>query len=117
MITKTITTDSKTFTVREMTTRELRAWWNGIATPGHPCDVVDEYAVPGISLNDLAMLCDCEVSAFDHLSSRELEAVAGAAMALNPAFFRLRESVAEASAKIIDILTEAFTAARQGEVI
>lgn len=112
---KTFQTNAKTITVHEMTTAELRTWWNGIAAPGGPCDIASEYAVPGISLGDLAMLCHCEVADFDDLTASELAPIAEAARELNPHFFRLRESLAEASARVLELLTEAYTATAQGE--
>ncbi len=115
MFTQIVNTESKTFTVRSISITELRTWWNGIATPGHSCDVVNEYAVPGITLNDLAMLCDCEVSAFDDLTARELANIADDARVLNPHFFRLRAAVTESCEQIVQILTESFSAMAKGE--
>lgn len=106
---------NKTFTVHDMTIAELRIWWDGIAAPGSPCDIASEYAVPGISLDDLAMLCHCELADFDDLTASELAPIAEAARELNPHFFRLRESVAEASARVLQLLTETYTAIAQGE--
>ena len=112
---KAIQIQSKTFTVREMSVTELRAWWNNIATPGHACDVCNEYAVPGISLDDLAMLCDVDVSEFDEFTASDLAPLSEVARELNPHLFRLRETVAEASARVLAVLTEAYQAVAQGE--
>ena len=89
MVTKTVTTDTNTFTVRELSVAEMRDWWNRIALPGHTCDVVNEFSVPGISLDDLASLCDCTANDFNSLTYRELDAILAAAKELNPHMFEL----------------------------
>ncbi|UCV29381.1 hypothetical protein [Ferribacterium limneticum] len=109
MATKTVTTDTKTFTVREISITEMRDWWNRITMPGHTCDVVSEFAVPGISLNDLAALCDCPTDDFNGLTYRELEAILTAAKELNPHMFRARDLLNESCAKIAEILGDAFS--------
>lgn len=114
--TKTVQTDSSTFTVRELSVNELRTWWNSITTPGHHCDVVTEFSIPGISLDDLALLCDCEASAFDHLTSRELGFLDQAAKELNPAFFRLREALNESCIKILGIISDTFGGVARGDL-
>lgn len=108
MTTKTVTTASKTFTIREMTVNEMRDWWNRVTMPGHACDVVNEFAVPGISLDDLAILCDCSANEFDGLTYRELAAILTAAKELNPHIFRMRDLLNESCAKLTEILGEAF---------
>lgn len=109
MTTKTVTTDSQVFGVREITINEVRAWWNKITAPGRSCDVVNEYAVEGISLDDLAALCDCTAADFDGLTSRELNAILVAAKELNPHMFRARDLLNKSCAKLAEILGDAFT--------
>ncbi len=109
MTTKAVTTDSKTFIVREITVSEMRDWWNRITMPGHACDVVNEYAVPGISLDDLATLCDSTAADFDGLTYRELDAILTAAKELNPHVFRARDLLNESCAKLVEIFGGAFT--------
>lgn len=116
MTTKTVATDSKTFTVREITVTEMRTWWNKIAMPGHPCDVVNEFAVPGISLDDLATLCDCTADDFNGLTYRELDAILTAAKELNPHVFRARDLLTESCAKLTEILGEAFVTLAKEEL-
>ena len=116
MATKTVTTDTKTFIVREITVTEMRDWWNRITMPGHTCDVVSEFAVPGISLNDLAALCDCTVDDFNGLTYRELDAILTAAKELNPHMFRARDLLNESCAKLAEILGGAFSAMAKEEL-
>ena len=108
MTTKSVTTDAKKFTIREMTVTEMREWWNRVTMPGHACDVVNEFAVPGISLDDLAILCDCAANDFDALTCRELDAILTAAKEMNPHIFRMRDLLNESCAKLTEILGEAF---------
>lgn len=108
MTAKTVTTDSKIFTIREMTVTEMRDWWNRVTMPGHACDVVNEFAVPGISLDDLAILCDCTASDFDDLTYRELDAILTATKEINPHIFRMRDLLNDSCAKLTEILGEAF---------
>lgn len=109
MATKTVTTDTQTFTVREITVTEMRDWWNRITMPGHACDVVNEFAVPGISLDDLAALCDCTADDFNGLTYREIDAILTAAKELNPHMFRARDLLVESCAKVAEILGDAFS--------
>jgi hypothetical protein len=107
---KTVQTNAKRFTVNQLTVNELRAWWKKIEAPGYPCDVTNEFMIPGISLDDLAWLCRCEVAEFEDLTYSELMLIADAAKELNPHLFRLRESLNEACAKTLELLTNAYTA-------
>lgn len=116
MTTKTVTTDNQTFTVRDITVTEMRDWWNRITMPGHACNVVNEFALPGISLDDLATLCDCTVDDFDSLTYRELDAILTAAKELNPHMFRARDLLNESCAKIAEIFSEAFSEVVKGEL-
>lgn len=109
MATKTVTTALHTFTIREITVNELRTWWNKIATPGHACDVINEFAVPGISLDDLAILCDCTADDFNGLTFSELDSIVTVAKEMNPHVFRARELLTESCAKLTEILGDAFT--------
>lgn len=118
-ITKTIQAADKTFIVREMSVNEVRIWWDNVRSPCHERDITNESAVPGISLDDLAMICGCTVEEFDDMRPSELAPLVEAAKELNPHFFRLRELIIETSIKIVETLTKAYadtvTAIVQGE--
>lgn len=105
-LTKSVVTDTKTFIVREVTIKESRTWWEGIAYPGYPVDVIDEFAITGISLTDLAMICSCDVSDFDQVTCNQLDAINDAAKELNPHIFRMRAMLAEACEQIVIKLSE-----------
>ncbi|HQU79411.1 MAG TPA: hypothetical protein PLU47_08085 [Azonexus sp.] len=92
MRTESVTTDNASFTIHEMTIAEVRTWVESFNTGGET-DVVSELAVEGISLGDLAMLCRCEVSAFDPLTARELKLLADMATEVNTHFFRVRRLI------------------------
>jgi len=106
---KTIDTDTKQFTVHEMSIAELRTWWGSVTAPGYECDVPTEYSAPGVSLDDLALHCRCDAKDFDALTYRELELILSAARELNPHFFRLRDSLNEACEKVLSMLTDAYS--------
>lgn len=114
MLNKTIITDSKSFTLYELTINEAKQWFEQLATPGHACDVVAEYAMPGISLADIALMCHCEASEFDDLTARELSLLLDAGKELNPHFFRLREALIEACRKIAEALAGEFSGVAAG---
>lgn len=111
---KIIDTDNQKFAVHEMSIAELRAWWDNVTMPGHECNVPTEYALPGISLDDLALICRCQVKDFEALTYRELEQILAAAREMNPHFFRLRDSLNEACEKVLSLLTEAYSAFATG---
>lgn len=104
--TLSVVTDAKTFTVHEMTIAQVRSWWEGIPYPGYPGDIADHFAIPGISLTDLAMLCHCDVSDFDEIPYSQVEAINAAARELNPLLFRLQGMIADASEQIVATLSE-----------
>lgn len=113
MTSKTIHTDNNTFQVNELSVLDLRAWHERLTLPGGECDLVNENAVPGISLEDLGLICQCDVAGFGDLTARELNQLAEAARELNPHFFSLRALIAETMQKIIDAVTFGLPAADQ----
>lgn len=108
MKTLCIPCDSTSFTAHEMSVEEIQAWYQALALPGEPCDIVGEYAIPGISLKDLALICHCPALDFDPLTYRELERIADGARELNPHFFRLRALIAETAEKIVAAMNSGF---------
>ena len=89
-------TDNTTYTVRCLTIADVKKWLEGFQI-GRECDLVDELAADGVSLPDLAMMCDNTVADFDCLTGRELQAVVDAAREVNPHFFRVLASVKQAA--------------------
>lgn len=108
MTCKAIPCDTTQFTVHEMSVADLRAWYQKISLPGEQCDLVNENAALGINLEDLALICQCEVSAFDSLTARELNEIAAGARELNPHFFKLRDLIIETMFKILDAVANGF---------
>ena len=99
MRTEPVFTDNGSFSIHELTVAEVRAWVESFNTGGQT-DVVSELAVEGISLVDLAMLCRCEVSAFDPLTARELKLLADMAAEVNVHFFRVRRLIRETAERL-----------------
>lgn len=108
MQTRTIACDNRSFTAHELSLQELRDWYASLLLPGGPCDIVDELALPDISLTDLARICHCDATEFDSLVYRELEAIADAARIVNPHFFRLRGLIAETTRAISEAVTVGY---------
>lgn len=112
MQSRTVQCDTRSFTVHELTIDEVRAWYANLSAPlGAVTDILNETALPEITLSDLALICHCDVTEFDPLYSRELEAVFAAAKALNPHFFRLRMLVSETMQKMLEAVTVGFPSA------
>lgn len=107
---KTIHTSGGPIAVHQLTVAEIRAWWKAVEAPGRPCDVTNEFAAPGISLEDLAMMCRCNVADFDPLTFTDLASLVEVAKELNPHLFRLRESLKEACEKVVELLAVATVA-------
>ncbi|MFT3961843.1 hypothetical protein [Propionivibrio sp.] len=108
MQTRTVTCDTRTFTAHELSVADMHTWYAGLCIPGGPCDVVDELALPDISLGDLARIYRCETKEFDSLVYRELEALAAAGREINPCFFRMRALVSETMQMLSEALSTGF---------
>ena len=108
MQTRTVTLDARTFTAYELNINDLRTWYSNVAMPGGSCDVVNEMAVPDIGLDDLALMCHCEVVDFDALTYRELVQISTAAKEVNPHFFRMRAMITETMLMINEAVRNGF---------
>jgi len=115
MQTRTVACDSYTFTAHELSVSDMHAWYARLCLPGGPCDIVDELALPDISLSDLALIYRCEVREFDSLVYRELNALAAAGREINPSFFKMRALVSETMQLLNQALTAGFPSVSSGE--
>jgi len=116
MQSRTVACDSRTFTAHELSVSDMHAWYARLCLPGGPCDVVDELALPDISLSDLALIYRCEVQDFDSLVYRELEALAAGGREINPSFFKMRTLVSETMQLLNQALTTGFPSVANGGV-
>lgn len=115
MQTRTVACDTRTFTAHELSVADIHTWYARLCIPGGPCDIVDELALPDISLSDLALIYRCEAKDFDPLVYRELEALAAAGREINPCFFKMRALVSETMQLLNQALTTGFPPVSSGE--
>lgn len=92
----------RSFTVRELTIREVRDWALKIESGERALDPVGELALEGCSLADLAMMCNVTPDEFDTAAPSDFESLLEAARKLNPHFFRLRTALLGA-ARVMEI--------------
>jgi hypothetical protein len=92
-------TDNTSYTIRGLTVADVKKWLESFQI-GRECDLVDELAADGVSLADLALMCDNTVAQFDCLTGRELQSVVDAAREVNPHFFRVIATVKQGAEAI-----------------
>lgn len=92
-ITREVVLGERRISCREMLLGEVRAWLADVAssTP----DLIGDELIDGITLAELARMCDLDLAAADAMSPSEIAQVAEACRECNPHFFALRARLLE----------------------
>lgn len=104
MQTRPLTFDERTITVRELSVRDVRNWYEALAAGELFGDWVQETALEDIGLIDLAYMTDVQASALEDLTHAQLVELATTARSLNPAMFRLRDHIRTCAKEIANLV-------------
>lgn len=100
MKTQSVQLLDKTFTVRELSIKDLRVWLDHLATTKED-DPVAALVLESTHLHDLAHVCDVLVSELERFTPSQLDPLVKVARELNPGLFKMRTGMALAAQAIL----------------
>ncbi|CAM5321503.1 hypothetical protein [Thauera mechernichensis] len=96
--------DQHTITVRELSVRQIRDWYQSLVAGELFGDWVQETALEDIGLIDLAYMTDAAPGDLEDLTHAQLLELATAARSINPGIFRLRAQIRACAKEIGNLL-------------
>ena len=76
--------------VRELTLKEIRAWFKSVSSPENGNDLVDATLFEEFSVSDLLVLTDLSMERIDGMTPTDVREVVAVAKEVNADFFAMR---------------------------
>lgn len=87
--------------VRELTLKEIRAWFKSVSSPENGNDLVDATLFEEFSVSDLLVLTDLSMERIDGMTPTDVREVVAVAKEVNADFFAMRNRLVGLGRQIV----------------
>lgn len=87
--------------VRELTLKEIRAWFKSVSSPENSNDLVDATLFEEFSVSDLLVLTDLSMERIDGMTPTDVREVVAVAKEVNADFFAMRNRLVGLGRQIV----------------